>query len=58
MEGVHLTLFSEDQKIREVLAVELTADRFVSRNKLKKVSRPQKKAGGRVMDHMQAVPVR
>ncbi|EKX33419.1 hypothetical protein GUITHDRAFT_120422 [Guillardia theta CCMP2712] len=39
MEGVHLTLFSEDPKIREALAVELTADRFVSRNKLKKASR-------------------
>ncbi|EKX40148.1 hypothetical protein GUITHDRAFT_113883 [Guillardia theta CCMP2712] len=38
MEGVHLTLFSEDPKIREALAVELTADRFVSRNKLKKAS--------------------
>ncbi|EKX48950.1 hypothetical protein GUITHDRAFT_105033 [Guillardia theta CCMP2712] len=47
MEGVHLTLFSEDPKIREALAVELTADRFVSRNKLKKASRLQKKAGGK-----------
>eukprot|EP00978_Attheya_sp_CCMP212_P045981 scaffold368406_cov16-Attheya_sp.AAC.1 len=47
MEGVHLTLFSEDPKIREALAVELTADRFVSRNKLKKASRMQKKAGGK-----------
>ena len=47
MEGVHLTLFSEDPKIREALAVELTADRFVSRNNLKKASRSQKKAGGR-----------
>ncbi|EKX47940.1 hypothetical protein GUITHDRAFT_106486 [Guillardia theta CCMP2712] len=46
-EGVHLTLFSEDPKIREALAVELTADRFVSRNKLKKASRVQKKAGGK-----------
>lgn len=45
MEGVHLTLFSEDPKIRAALAVELTADRFVSRNKLKKASRLQKKAG-------------
>eukprot|EP00972_Heterocapsa_arctica_P021598 3177092-Heterocapsa_arctica.AAC.1 len=47
MEGVHLTLFSEDPKIREALAVELTADRVVSRNKLKKASRMQKKAGGK-----------
>ncbi|EKX51027.1 hypothetical protein GUITHDRAFT_103615, partial [Guillardia theta CCMP2712] len=47
MEGVHLTLFSEDPKIRDALAVELTADRFVSRNKLKKASRMQKKAGGK-----------
>ncbi|EKX32140.1 hypothetical protein GUITHDRAFT_121673 [Guillardia theta CCMP2712] len=47
MEGVHLTLFSEDPKIREALAVELTADRFVSRNKLKKASRMQKKVGGK-----------
>ncbi|EKX46803.1 hypothetical protein GUITHDRAFT_107157 [Guillardia theta CCMP2712] len=37
MEGVHLTLFSEDPKIREALAVELTADRFVSRNKFREI---------------------
>ena len=46
MEGVHLTLFSEDPKIREALAVELTADSFVSRNKMKKAARMQKKKAG------------
>ncbi|EKX32922.1 hypothetical protein GUITHDRAFT_120873 [Guillardia theta CCMP2712] len=36
MEGVHLTLISDDAKLRETFAVELTADTFVPRGKIAK----------------------
>ncbi|EKX52769.1 hypothetical protein GUITHDRAFT_101922 [Guillardia theta CCMP2712] len=36
MEGVHLTLVSDDAKLRETFAVELTADTFVPRGKIAK----------------------
>ncbi|EKX33420.1 hypothetical protein GUITHDRAFT_120423 [Guillardia theta CCMP2712] len=39
MEGVHLTLISDDVKLRETFAVELTADTFVPRGKIAKQRR-------------------
>ncbi|EKX40500.1 hypothetical protein GUITHDRAFT_113289 [Guillardia theta CCMP2712] len=39
MEGVHLTLISDDAKLRETFAVELTADTFVPRGKIAKQRR-------------------
>ncbi|EKX31323.1 hypothetical protein GUITHDRAFT_122479 [Guillardia theta CCMP2712] len=49
MEGVHLTLISDDPKLRETFAVELTADTFVKLYKARKSERDKAKpAGGRV----------
>ncbi|EKX51025.1 hypothetical protein GUITHDRAFT_103613 [Guillardia theta CCMP2712] len=39
MEGVHLTLISDDAKLRETFAVELTADTIVPRGKIAKQRR-------------------